>query len=261
MLAAYGVVAAFFYGTIMNLWFWPFATGNGTGLSYVAGAPLADNLHRFLVFDVATSLGWDTGRAITNAVAIIVLGRPCSSTLRRAARKAAFEAPVVFEPPRPDALAERASGGRAEASRSCRAGRVADSKQHGQVAHLVAPAVDVLLDQVVEIGRDARVDESAQPRLGHPHRGAHAPLAGCVNSTVVKSVGSVMVPNTSQRKANRLIGSSGHDHAVADLAGRPGEPDRAADPEVDLGAVTEPLGDRGRSRSGRSRPPTGSPRP
>ena len=98
MLAAYGVVAAYFYGTIMNLWFWPFATGNGTGLSYVAGAPLLTNLHRFALFDAATSLGWDTGRAITNVVAITVLGTAVLSTLRRAARKAAFDAPVVFEP-------------------------------------------------------------------------------------------------------------------------------------------------------------------
>jgi energy-coupling factor transport system substrate-specific component len=98
LLAAYGVVAAYFYGTIMNLWFWPFATGDGTGLSYVANAPIATNLHRFALFDVATSLGWDTGRAITNVVAITVLGTAVLSTLRRAARKAAFDAPVVFEP-------------------------------------------------------------------------------------------------------------------------------------------------------------------
>ncbi len=97
MLAAYGVVAAYFYGTIMNLWFWPFATGNGTGLSYVAGAPLLHNLHRFALFDAATSLGWDTGRAVTNVVAITVLGAAVLATLRRAARKAAFDAPVVFE--------------------------------------------------------------------------------------------------------------------------------------------------------------------
>jgi energy-coupling factor transport system substrate-specific component len=98
MLAAYGVVAAYVYGTIMNLWFWPFATGDGTGLSYVAGAPVLTNLHRFALFDTATSLGWDTGRAITNVVAITVLGTAVLSTLRRAARKAAFDAPVVFEP-------------------------------------------------------------------------------------------------------------------------------------------------------------------
>ncbi len=101
MLAAYGVVAAYAYGTIMNLWFWPFATGDGTDLSYVAGAPIGTNLHRFAVFDTATSLGWDTGRAITNVVAIAVLGPAVLSTLRRAARKAAFEAPVVFDPPAP----------------------------------------------------------------------------------------------------------------------------------------------------------------
>ena len=34
LLAAYGVVAAYGFGAIMNLWFWPFATGNGTGISY-----------------------------------------------------------------------------------------------------------------------------------------------------------------------------------------------------------------------------------
>jgi energy-coupling factor transport system substrate-specific component len=98
MLAAYGVLAAYLYGTLMNLWFWPFATGDGTGLSYLPGAGLFTNLHRFALFDAATSLGWDTGRAVTNAVAITVLGAAVLATLRRAARKAAFDAPVVFEP-------------------------------------------------------------------------------------------------------------------------------------------------------------------
>lgn len=110
LLAAYGVVAAYFYGTIMNLWFWPFATGNGTGLSYVAGAPVLTNLHRFALFDTATSLGWDTGRAITNVVAIAVLGPAVLSTLRRAARKAAFDAPVVFEPSPPGPAVPEVSG-------------------------------------------------------------------------------------------------------------------------------------------------------
>jgi energy-coupling factor transport system substrate-specific component len=109
MLAAYGVVAAYFYGTIMNLWFWPFATGDGTGLSYVAGARITTNLHRFALFDAATSLGWDTGRAITNVVAITVLGTAVLATLRRAARKGAFDAPVEFDPP---VVSARALSGR-----------------------------------------------------------------------------------------------------------------------------------------------------
>ncbi len=93
MLVAYGVVAAYLYGFLMNLWFWPFALGGGTDLSFVPGDPLLDNLHRFVVYTVTTStLGWDTGRAITNAVAIVVLGPAVLATLRRASRRASFGA-------------------------------------------------------------------------------------------------------------------------------------------------------------------------
>jgi len=97
LLAAYGAVSAFAYGMLMNLWFWPFTTGTDSQLSYVAGAPVLENLHRFVWFTFATSMwGWDTGRAITNAVAIVVLGPAVLLTLRRAARRAAFSAPVSF---------------------------------------------------------------------------------------------------------------------------------------------------------------------
>ena len=63
-------MSAFFYGFVLNLSFWPFTLGAQTRLSFVPGAPLVENLHRYLVFDVTTSLGWDTGRAITNALLI-----------------------------------------------------------------------------------------------------------------------------------------------------------------------------------------------
>ncbi len=82
----------------MNLSFWPFAAGDGTGLSFVPGDPLLENLHRFVLFTLATSLGWDLGRAVTNIVLIAVTGRAVLLTLRRAARKAAFDAPVRFDP-------------------------------------------------------------------------------------------------------------------------------------------------------------------
>jgi energy-coupling factor transport system substrate-specific component len=97
LLAAYGALSAFAYGMLMNLWFWPFTTGTDSQLSYVAGAPFLENLHRFVWFSFATSMwGWDMGRAITNAVAIIVLGPAVLLTLRRASRRAAFSAPVSF---------------------------------------------------------------------------------------------------------------------------------------------------------------------
>ncbi len=52
------------------------------------GDPLGENLHRFLAYTLITSTGsFDTGRAITNAVAIVVLGPAVLATLRRAARR------------------------------------------------------------------------------------------------------------------------------------------------------------------------------
>jgi energy-coupling factor transport system substrate-specific component len=92
MLAAYGVVAAYAYGVLLNLSSWPFVLGiavpGHTGIAFVPGDPMSENLHRFLVYTVVTSTGsFDTGRAITNAVAIVVLGPAVLTTLRRAARR------------------------------------------------------------------------------------------------------------------------------------------------------------------------------
>ncbi len=98
LLAGYGALAGLLYGLALNLTFWPFTTGAGTSLSFVAGAPLLDNLHRFVVFSLSTSLGWDIGRAATNAVLVLVTGRAVLATLRRASRRAAFDAPVSFDP-------------------------------------------------------------------------------------------------------------------------------------------------------------------
>ncbi|HEX7459446.1 MAG TPA: hypothetical protein VF279_02375, partial [Acidimicrobiales bacterium] len=51
-----------------------------------------------ILFDLTTSLGFDIPRAITNAVMVLVLGRPVLAALRRASRRAAFGAPVIHEP-------------------------------------------------------------------------------------------------------------------------------------------------------------------
>ncbi|GAB2983774.1 ECF transporter S component [Nocardioides montaniterrae] len=98
MLVAYGVLAAYLYGLLMNLWGWPFIAGiqvpgqDSSDLSYVPGGGLGENLHRFVVYTLLTSTGgWDTGRALTNALAIALLGPAVLTTLRRAARKARVE--------------------------------------------------------------------------------------------------------------------------------------------------------------------------
>ena len=98
MLAFYGACAGYFFGFMLNLSFWPFAVDPHSTIAYLPGASFATNFQRYLVFDGTTSLGWDTGRAITDVLAIVLVGPAMLATFRRAARRAAFEAPVNFDP-------------------------------------------------------------------------------------------------------------------------------------------------------------------
>lgn len=85
MLAAYGIVASYAFGLIMNMWFWPFAVGADTSISYVPGGSLGENLGNFLVYSLLTStLSWDTLRAITTVVGLALVGRALLRSLRRA---------------------------------------------------------------------------------------------------------------------------------------------------------------------------------
>ncbi len=90
VLAGYGMVSAFAYGWLMDFSFWPFAIGDGTQLSFDPSASPLENLHRFALFNLATSMGWNLGRALSNAVLVVLLGAPLLRLLRRAARKASF---------------------------------------------------------------------------------------------------------------------------------------------------------------------------
>jgi energy-coupling factor transport system substrate-specific component len=90
LLAGYALVASLAYGLAINLWFWPVAIGTGREVSYVPGAPLLENLGRFLAFSLVTSLAWDIGRAITTTVLLVLVGPAVLGALRRAARRAAF---------------------------------------------------------------------------------------------------------------------------------------------------------------------------
>lgn len=98
LLAAYGALASLLYGFALNLTFWPFTLGARTQLSFDAAAGPLENLHAFVLFTLATSLGWDIGRALTTVTLTLLAGPAVLAALRRASRKAAFDAPVVFTP-------------------------------------------------------------------------------------------------------------------------------------------------------------------
>jgi hypothetical protein len=85
MLVVYGIVASYAFGLLMNFWYWPFAVGSGTDISYAAGAPVGQNLASFGVYSLLTStLTWDTVRAITTTLGIVLLGPAVLAALRRA---------------------------------------------------------------------------------------------------------------------------------------------------------------------------------
>lgn len=98
MLAAYGAVAALLYGAVMNLWFWPFLGQSApAGAGFVLGDSVTSNLGHYAVFYLVTSLGWDVPRAALTAILVLVAGKPILGTLRRAVRRAAFDADVRFK--------------------------------------------------------------------------------------------------------------------------------------------------------------------
>ncbi|MFD6974891.1 ECF transporter S component [Streptomyces sp. NPDC059979] len=98
MLAAYGCAGAFAYGAVMNLQGWVIIQDMTLGISFHPGEPVAANLARFVAYYLATSVGWDLGRAALTVVLTLTLGATLLKALRRATRKAAFDPPVSFDP-------------------------------------------------------------------------------------------------------------------------------------------------------------------
>jgi energy-coupling factor transport system substrate-specific component len=97
LLAGYGAVAGYAFGFLVNLSFWPFAVDPNSSIAYLPGLPLVQQLHRYLLFEATTSLGWDTGRAVTTAVLNALAGPAALGVFRRAARRANFAPAARFE--------------------------------------------------------------------------------------------------------------------------------------------------------------------
>ncbi|MGK5732709.1 ECF transporter S component [Streptomyces sp. URMC 124] len=110
VLAGYGAVASLLYGTVMNLQGWPYIGSLATGVSFVPGDPVQENLARFVAYCLATSLGWDVPRAVVTVLATLTLGPTVLKALRRATRRAAFDAPVTFGEQQPPAAGGQGHG-------------------------------------------------------------------------------------------------------------------------------------------------------
>ena len=83
-LACYADLSSYLFGLIMNLWFWPFAVGPQTSVSFNPEADLSQNLVSFFSYSlISSTLTWDTVRAVSSAVLILLIGKPFIQTLRR----------------------------------------------------------------------------------------------------------------------------------------------------------------------------------
>jgi energy-coupling factor transport system substrate-specific component len=120
MLAGYGAGAGYLFGFLLNLSFWPFSVDPASSIAYQPGLAFIAQLHRFLLFDASTSLGWDTGRAVTTAVAIVIIGPAALTAFRRAARRANFQPAIAFLPAEQSFQArEKTTAARRTASSLC----------------------------------------------------------------------------------------------------------------------------------------------
>jgi energy-coupling factor transport system substrate-specific component len=81
------------YGLIMNIWFWPFATGPASQY-WQPGIGLGDTLARYAAFYLATSLLWDLFRAAGNIALMLALGQPVLRVLRRFQQRFEFSVSV-----------------------------------------------------------------------------------------------------------------------------------------------------------------------
>lgn len=88
-LVSFAILGSYAYGALMTLWNWPFLLGVGTDISYLPGAGFFENIIRFFKYELLTGgLLWDTGRAITTSVLILITAPALLTTLKRAARRA-----------------------------------------------------------------------------------------------------------------------------------------------------------------------------
>jgi energy-coupling factor transport system substrate-specific component len=92
LLAAWGLLWGIGFGFVINVWFWPFVyDASQAGLYWQPGAGPVDALRRYLAFYAVTSVWWDAGRAVGNALLIGLFGAPVLRLLRRFGRRFTFQ--------------------------------------------------------------------------------------------------------------------------------------------------------------------------
>lgn len=90
LLTEFGILWGFLFGAMMNLWTYPFITGAAEQF-WAFGISLKEAIGRYMTYYIATSLVWDTMRAIGNGLMIFLFGMPTLRVLRRFQSRFSFE--------------------------------------------------------------------------------------------------------------------------------------------------------------------------
>jgi energy-coupling factor transport system substrate-specific component len=92
LLAAYGLIAGFAYGILLDLWEWPALLGGGSSpISWAPDLSPALLARRFMTFYLATSAVYDAFRAAGNCVLVLLLGPAVVTALLRFKRRFLIE--------------------------------------------------------------------------------------------------------------------------------------------------------------------------
>jgi energy-coupling factor transport system substrate-specific component len=94
-LAVVGLFAGYAFGALLDVWDWTYFRGSG-GLGWAPALGAGENLLRFGRYYLATSLAYDSFRAVGNLLAVLLLGPPVLAALRRL--KARFTLEVMAAP-------------------------------------------------------------------------------------------------------------------------------------------------------------------
>jgi energy-coupling factor transport system substrate-specific component len=98
VIVAFGTIAGFAFGALMNLYSWPLAapgTTTDAGLYWSPRLTLKESIEHYAAFYVATSLVHDLTRAVANATLILVAGAPVIRILERFRIRTSWSGPEV----------------------------------------------------------------------------------------------------------------------------------------------------------------------
>ena len=88
LLSAYSALATFLFGWLMNLWFWPTATGLVADIAFDPTQSPAERVSAWIHFSLISSVGFDIPRSLFTTVGVALAAPALLKTINRANRRA-----------------------------------------------------------------------------------------------------------------------------------------------------------------------------